>query len=66
MPSENIIAQVNLNAGTVPHVFELAETPKGLIEARIDGDRLTLNEVKEMSVWLRMLTEVPDTRDYDG
>lgn len=52
--SDNVIARINI--GEVGHVFELAETPKGLVEARIDGDPMTHNQIKELAQWLDMAT----------
>lgn len=59
----NVIAQINLNTGVVPHVFELAETPKGLVEATIDGDELSFNEMKEMKEWLNAATSLPKDKE---
>lgn len=63
MPSadENIIARVQ--CGEVGHVFELAETPKGLVEARIDGDPMTWNQMREVAQWINMATHIPDEKE---
>lgn len=57
--SDSIIARLTL--GSVGHVFELAETPKGLLEARIDGDPITRSQLKELGDWLKMF-KLPKTK----
>jgi hypothetical protein len=49
-----IIARFNVAEGL--HTVELAETPKGLVQASIDGHPMSHNETKELAMWLNMVT----------
>jgi hypothetical protein len=57
----NRIARINLAGGN--HIFDLEETPKGLVEAKIDGEVLSLPEVRELKEWLRVMTEQPKDKE---
>lgn len=60
-PAEQVSIITRVSLGSVGHVFELAETPKGLLEARIDGDPITRKQLKELNQWLKMF-KLPKTK----
>lgn len=58
MSKDNVIARINLGKLS-NHAFELVETPKGLLEARIDGDPISTVQLKELNQWLKMMRGKP-------
>lgn len=52
---DQIIARFNVAEGL--HTVELAETPKGLLQASIDGHPMTPSELSELKACLNMVVD---------
>lgn len=63
MPTGDKPVIANFSVAGGAHFIELAETPKGLVQASIDGDPMSQNETKELAMWLNMVTDTPKDKE---